>query len=163
MTHITLTSRPVEFSDIPAICGFPASLEELSFMFRNPAFPLTPAALQASINERRDSTVILVNDLVAGFANFYGCTPGESCSIGNVIVDPAQRGNGVAKFLIEAMIGIAIEKHRARSIKLVCFNSNVAGLLLYTKLGFKPCAIEERADPAGNRIAAIRMSLSAGG
>ncbi len=130
-------------------------------MFRNPTFPLTPEALSNSIRGREESTVVLTGETVAGFANFYGCIPGESCSIGNVIVDPAQRGKGVAKFLIETMIEIAVEKYRARAIKLVCFNHNTIGLLLYTKLGFKPFAIEERADPNGKRIAAIRMVLSA--
>ncbi len=129
-------------------------------MFRDPTFPLAPTALEASIRERQDSTVVMVDGIVAGFANFYGRTSGESCSIGNVIVDPVQRGKGVAKFLIETMVNIAIDKYGARSTKLVCFNHNIAGLLLYTKLGFKPFEIEERATPDGKRVAAIRMAVS---
>ncbi|NKB55812.1 MAG: GNAT family N-acetyltransferase [Alphaproteobacteria bacterium] len=163
MTNGTLTSRPVEDADIPILCGFPASLDELSFMFPNAAFPLTAEVLRNAITEREDSTVVCIDDAVAGFANFYGCATGESCSIGNVIVDPAQRGKGVARFLIGTMINIAAEKHRAKRVKLVCFNSNVGGLLLYTKLGFKPYAIEGRVDPQGARVAIIRMALSIDG
>jgi len=159
----TLTARPVEAADIPVICRFPANLEEISFMFRNPVFPLAPEALRASVAERRESTVVLADDAVAGFGNLYAVEPGESCSVGNVIVDPARRGQGVAQFLIETMIGIAANKFDARSVRLTCFNRNVGGLLLYTKLGFVPDAIEERTDPNGDRVAAIRMSYAVPG
>ena len=40
---------------------------------------------------------------------------------------------------------------------LVCFNRNVGGLLLYAIMGFEPYVIEAREDPAGSRVAAIRM------
>ena len=126
-------------------------------MFRDPAFPLRPEVLRNSIHEREASTVVLLNGAVAGFANFYDCKPGDRCSIGNVIVDPAQRGKGAARFLIEAMIGIAAEQYRAKTVSLVCFNRNVGGLLLYTKLGFAPYSVEERTNPDGARVAAIRM------
>ena len=55
------------------------------------------------------------------------------------------------------MIGIAADEYRARQVTLVCFNRNVGGLLLYTKMGFEPYVIEAREDPAGSRVAAIRM------
>lgn len=34
---------------------------------------------------------------------------------------------------------------------------NVIGLLLYSKIGFKPCDVEERKDNRGNRVALIHM------
>ena len=55
------------------------------------------------------------------------------------------------------MARIARTDYRAKRLNLVCFNRNIGGLLLYTKLGFEPYAIEERQDPQGSRIAAIRM------
>ncbi len=42
------------------------------------------------------------------------------------------------------MLRIARDKHQAAQVTLSCFNDNVAGLLLYPKLGFVPFAIEER-------------------
>tara|TARA_Y100000588_G_scaffold309019_1_gene333839 strand:- start:57 stop:437 length:381 start_codon:yes stop_codon:yes gene_type:complete len=121
---------------------------------------LQPDHLRTALRERDASTVVLVDGSVAGLANFYDCKPGESCSIGNVIVDPNRRGNGVARYLIETMIDIAARGNHARHVTLVCFNRNIGGLLLYTKPGFEPCAIEARKDPAGERVAAIRMRLS---
>ncbi len=158
MKRAELSWRPVAAEDVPLICRFPESAEELSYMFPKAAFPLAPEELRAAIDARGDSTVVLANGAPAGFANFYAT--GESCAIGNVIVDPKIRGQGVATFLIETMIGIAVEKHKARNVVLVCFHRNVVGLLLHTKLGFRPYAIEERTQQSGARTAIIRMTLS---
>ena len=152
-----LSHRPIRDEDISLICNFPANLEEVSFMFRNPAYPLPPERLRAALREREASTVALVDGSVAGLENFYDCKIGESCSIGNVIVDPKRRGLGVARYLIETMTGIAADEYCARQVTLVCFNRNVGGLLLYTKMDFEPYVIEAREDPAGSRVAAIRM------
>jgi ribosomal protein S18 acetylase RimI-like enzyme len=152
-----LSSRPVEAADIPTICSFPANLEEVSFMFPNAGYPLQQDVLEDSIRNRHASTVVLLNDAVAGFANFYDCKAGDSCSIGNVIVDPELRGKGIARFLVETMFGVAAHVFRAKRVELVCFNSNVGGLLLYAKLGFAPYAIERRTNSQGERVAAIRM------
>ncbi len=152
-----LSSRPVEPTDIASICSFPASLEEVSFMFPGAGFPLRPEILRDAIRDRHASTVVLSDGAVAGFANFYDCKTGDSCSIGNVIVDPAQRGKGVARYLIETMLGVASNAYQAKQVQLVCFNRNVGGLLLYAKLGFAPFAIEERSNHLGERVAAIRM------
>ena len=57
------------------------------------------------------------------------------------------------------MIGCAFSKHHAAEVTASCFNQNVAGLLLYPKLGFRPYAVEERQDKKGNRVALIHMRL----
>ena len=81
------------------------------------------------------------------------------CVSGNVIVSPAARGRGVGRYLIEQMIGLAFSKHQASEVTVSCFNQNVAGLLLYPKLGFRPYAVEERQDKKGNRTALIHLWL----
>jgi hypothetical protein len=68
----------------------------------------------------------------------------------------------VGKYLIETMATTALRKHAAREVRISCFNGNVAGLLLYTKLGFVPYAVEGRLDPAGARVALIHLRLSEG-
>ncbi len=40
-----LTHRPVGEKDIPLICGFPQSEDELFFLFPKAAFPLAPSQL----------------------------------------------------------------------------------------------------------------------
>jgi hypothetical protein len=56
------------------------------------------------------------------------------------------------------MMQIAREKYRVKTIHISCFNDNLAGLLLYSSLGFTPCEIEERIDHHGNKVALIHMT-----
>lgn len=153
-----LTYRAVDAKDISTICAFPQNEEELFFMFPKAEYPLTPVRIGAAIDERSDSTVVLADGQVAGFANFYRWETGGRCSIGNVVIDPTLRGKGVGRYLVECMIGLAVSRHRAHEITISCFNRNTFGLLLYSKLGFTPHGIEERMDYAGNRVALIHMA-----
>ncbi len=155
-----LTCRPVEEADIPLVCRFPQSERELFFMHPKASYPLTCKQLKEAIDERRDSTVVLSDNRVSGFANFYVCEPHERCTIGNVVVAPEHRGNGVGKHLIETMIQLAFDKHKVKLVQIACFHENVTGLLLYSKLGFAPFSIEERQDRQGGRVALIHMKLS---
>lgn len=155
-----LAYRPVQEADIPFICGFPQSEQELFFMYPSASYPLTTEQLTKAIEQRADSIVALLDDTVVGFANFHICEPGEKCAIGNVVVAPETRGQGVGRYLVDTMVQIAFAKHKAKEVQISCFNQNVAGLLLYQELGFKPVAIEERFDRHGNRVALIQMGLS---
>ncbi len=152
-----LTHRPVDQEDIQVICSFPQSEDELFFLFPKAKFPLTSSQLQEAIARRSDATVVELGGKVVAFANFYHWEAGGRCSIGNVIVSPEARGRGVARYLIEQMIGLAFSNHQATEVTISCFHLNVAGLLLYPKLGFQPYAVEERQDKKGNRVALIHM------
>jgi RimJ/RimL family protein N-acetyltransferase len=152
-----LTHRPVEEKDISIVCGFPQNEEELFFLFPNAVYPLTQTQLGDAIARRSDSTIVEADNQVVGFANFYKWDLGGRCSIGNVIVSPSVRGHGIGRYLINSMIKLALTEHQAREIGISCFNRNVIGLLLYSKLGFRPYDIEERKDLKGDRIALIHM------
>jgi RimJ/RimL family protein N-acetyltransferase len=128
-------------------------------MFPKAVWPLTVDQLSQAISQRFDSSVLLAGTDVVGFANYYKCESGVSCSIGNVIVSPLVRGKGAGRVLVETMTAMAFEKYQARQVEISCFNQNVTGLLLYTKLGFAPFAIEERTDAKNNRVALIHMRL----
>lgn len=156
---MNLSHRPVEEKDISIICGFPQNEDELFFLFPKASFPLAPSQLQEAIESRSDSTVVELSGTVSAFANFYCWETGGRCSIGNVVVSPEARGHGVGRYLIEKMIDLAVTKHGATEVGVSCFNSNVVGLLLYSKLGFQPYAVEERRDKRGNRVALIHMRL----
>lgn len=157
---MSVTFRTVQAQDIARICSFARTEEEQFFFFPAATWPLTEAQLQASVDKRSDSTVIEFDGVVVGFANFYKWEQAGTCTIGNVIVDPAIRGKGIGARLIEQMIDIARTRHQASEVTLSCFNSNVAGLLLYPKLGFVPYAIEERQDKQGRRLALIHLRLA---
>ena len=154
-----LTHREVRPEDVVRICSFPQTAEELYFLFPKAVHPLTPEQLGRAIAQRFDSTVALLHDRVCGFANFYVQEVSGTCAIGNVVVAPEAREKGVGKYLIETMSRKALLECRAEEVRISCFNGNVAGLLLYAKLGFVPFAVEPRLDPRGSRVALIHMRL----
>jgi ribosomal protein S18 acetylase RimI-like enzyme len=154
---LRLSHRPAKDSDIPLICAFPENAEELFYLFPKASFPLTPEQLAAAIAQRSDSTVVLLDGVVAGFANLYRWERGGLCSIGNVVVNPIARRRGVGRYLVETMVNIAFDKHEASEARISCFNGNVTGLLLYASQGFHPFEIEERGDRQGRRVALIHL------
>ena len=156
---MTLTYRPVSPKDIPLICRFPQNEDELFFLFPKAVFPLDEFQLERVIAERSDSTVVELDGKVVAFANFYRREVRGRCSIGNVMVSPAVRGQGIGRYLIECMTDLAFSIYHAAEVTVSCFNQNVAGLLLYPKLGFQPYEIEERKDRKGSRVALIHMRL----
>ena len=154
-----LAHRPVVESDLIVICTFPRNEDELFFAYPKATYPLTPSQLLEAVQRRSDSTVVEDDGNVVAFANFYRWKMEGCCSIGNVIVSPAARGKGVGRYLVERMIDLAFAKYRATEVTVSCFNRNVAGLLLYPRLGFHPYAVEERRDKSGSRVALIHMRL----
>ena len=154
---MSFTFRTAEERDIPRVCSFAQTEQDLFFFFPAATWPLTHEQLRESIAKRSDSTVIERDGQVVGFANFYLWETQGTCTIGNVIVDPEARGTGVGAALILHMIEIARSRHQAAEVTLSCFNSNVAGLLLYPKLGFVPFAIEARKNKLDERVALIHL------
>ncbi|MFJ7007204.1 GNAT family N-acetyltransferase [Pseudomonas putida] len=152
-----LTHRPIHPDDIPVICNLPQGPDELFYMFPKATYPFTPAQLSDAIAQRSGSTVVEGNGTVLAFANFYKAEHGGACALGNVVVAPAARGHGVARYLVTTMIDLARQQYAAREVWVSCFNHNTAGLLLYPQLGFTPFGIEERQGWDGTRVALVQM------
>ncbi|SIP88649.1 GNAT family N-acetyltransferase [Marinobacterium stanieri] len=150
--------REVREEDVPEICKLPTAQEELFYCFPKSVFPLAEETVRESILTRTDSTVIEAEGRIVAFANFYHWGS-EVCAIGNVVVKASHRGCGIARLLIRHMIELGFDKHGTNAIKVSCFNRNAAGLLLYAKLGFQPCAIEQRTDYNGERVALVHFQL----
>ncbi|MCC6074531.1 GNAT family N-acetyltransferase [Pseudomonas sp. GCM10022188] len=157
--NTALAFRPVHDADLAAICTFPRSPEELYYLAPRASFPLTPEQLAASIAQRSDSSVVCRGDEVLGFANIYKREAG-ACWVGNVAVAPQARRQGVARFLMHQMAGVAAERHGAGELRVSCFNTNTAGLLLYSRLGYTPFALEERLDGQQQPIVLIHLRLA---
>lgn len=152
-----LSYRPIKASDIDTICKLPQNAEELFFMFPKAKYPLTRDQLESAINHRLDSTAILYNEEIAGFANFYEKEENSYCSIGNVIITPKFRNKGIGTFLVQIMEKIAFEKYNITEMHISCFNTNTKGILLYSKLGYIPYDIEIRVNSQGESLALIKF------
>jgi ribosomal protein S18 acetylase RimI-like enzyme len=154
-----LTHRPVNEFDLKEIAQFPQNSRELFNMFPAGNYPLTVEQLQSAVTKRFESTVILSEEEVVGFANFYSLKDSISCAVGNVIVKPGKRGQGIGEHLTQTMVNIAVSKYSVKNIFISCFSDNFAGLLLYTKLGFKPFSIDSVKDPEGKIVPKINFQL----
>jgi ribosomal protein S18 acetylase RimI-like enzyme len=64
-------------------------------------------------------------------------------------VQPAERGRGVARLLMRALIGAAAAE--VEILQLTVVSTNQAALGLYAKLGFQPYGLEKRALKQGGR------------
>lgn len=157
LTHHIYSYRNVSESDLGIISNFPQNAEELFFMFPKAEYPFTLSQLKTAVGNRFDSTVALRDEEVVGFANFYEIKENQHCSIGNVIVNPKFRNQGIGEFLIKTMENIGIEKYNISEMHLSCFNTNTNGILLYSKLGYKPYAVEKWIDKENKPIALIEL------
>lgn len=155
--HMEIKIRNVQENDLKTICNFPQDEQELYFMFPKADYPLTVEQFENAIKNRFDATVILLNNEIAGFANFYEVKENHYCSIGNVIVSPHFRNHGIASSLITTMEHIGKEKYNISELHLSCFDTNTKGLLLYTKLGYKPYEIEKWINNANQVSALIKL------
>ena len=154
--------RDVTLEDFAKIAMFPSNPDELYYMFPQGIYPLSADQLREAAASRFCQTVITRDDEVIGYSNLYDVTNGETCYIGNVIINPHSRGTGAGSFLIQAMIQRAVEQYRVTRIHLICHNTNSAALLLYYKMGFKPEGLNPLIDHNGNKIAGIKMGIHIG-
>lgn len=152
-----LSFRSAQTNDLEKVCQLLQSEEELFFMFPKADYPLSVEQLQTVVENRSDSTILLLDNEIVGFANFYEVKNNEYCSIGNVIVSSNFRNKGIGSHLIKTMESIALSKYNTRKIHISCFNANTKGILLYSKLGYIPYEIEERVDKGNQKVALIKM------
>lgn len=152
-----ITFRAVEERDYEEICLLPQNEEELFFMFPKAKYPLSINYLEESLQNRYEATVFLLNKKIVGYANYYELEEKQYCSIGNVVVSPLHRGKGIGEFIINTMEHIGTEKYDISEFHLSCFNMNTNGILLYTKLGYRPYTIDKWINTENKPIALIKM------
>ncbi|SMH59595.1 GNAT family N-acetyltransferase [Azospirillum agricola] len=162
MTHPPriVGDRPLTDADIPTVCGFPRNAEELYFLFPRATWPLTPGQVRASLAERRDPTVAILDGQAVGYANFVAFEEGRTTSLGNLAVDPRRRRQGIAEHLVRTMMERAFSVHDLPEMTLSCFNTNTPGLLLYAKLGMTPIGLTTHVAPWGDTVALLKLRMT---
>lgn len=144
--------------DFEAISQLVSTPAELYQIFPRASFPLDTLQLQKLMTERHALTAVIENGKLIAFANLYNVQPGISAFIGNVVVAKAMRGRGVGRSLINYMNTLCINQFHAIP-HLSVFNFNTAAILLYSKLGFTPYAVEARVDIDNNPVALLHLKL----
>jgi ribosomal protein S18 acetylase RimI-like enzyme len=152
-------SRGAKEEDFEMIARFPQDRKEAFYMYPRGSYPFSPDQLYEVSLTRAIPTVILKDDEIVGYANVYDWAEGESCWLGNVIINPIFRGKGAGKHLIEVLKNRAKEELNVEEVNLVCHNINTNALLFYNKLGFKPYDFKTILDYENNEIAGIVMKV----
>ena len=156
---MTFSHRTLEGEDAGTICGFSQSAEELFFAFPKATFPLTPDVLLAAARLRFEPTVVLHHGVVVGYANFIKVKEKGFCAIGNLMVHPDHRRQGIASYLVKIMTRKAFETYCARFVRAACFSHNQAAYQLYHGLGFKPGEMEQRVTADGTPVLLVNLYL----
>ncbi|QJD82671.1 GNAT family N-acetyltransferase [Cohnella herbarum] len=149
--------RDATLSDFHRIASFPRNRDELFYMYPKGNYPLTAEQLTAAATERKSLTVVTDSNEVVGYSNLYDVNAGVDCWIGNVIVCSESRGTGAASYLIQAMLNRAAVEHQAKTVNLVCHNTNTRALLFYHKLGFTPFDLRIIESYDQGKIAGVGM------
>ncbi|MFZ5602614.1 MAG: GNAT family N-acetyltransferase [Pseudomonadota bacterium] len=144
--------RPARVDDLAVVATFPQTSDELFYVHPVAQFPLTAEQLLPNFQNRKGNTVIESSGAVVAFANYISVTEQGDATIGNVVVDPARRGGGFGKALLEFLMQNAAQQYGCRRALIPCFNENTPGLLFYQRLGFVPCAYEPRVKPDGRTV-----------
>jgi len=156
-----IDTRQLQATDFEAIGSFAQSAEELFYIAPSASYPWRADKFAEAIAERLSNTVFTDFGAIVGFANFYDLEPGEKAFIGNVIVNPSFRRQGLGRHILQHMMELAFTEHHFREVHLSCFSSNTPALLLYRKLGFKSYGIEQRTDYKNESVALVNFKLSA--
>jgi len=130
--------------------------KEVHYVFPTASYPISGEQIRAITDSRKNNTVLLLEDNFVGFANLYSIVPGESCFIGNIIIDPYYREKHAAVFLMQHMIEIAKEKYNIKELNAMCWAENTPGILFYHKNDFSPREIKLHISE-GNEIPVLHM------
>lgn len=156
LTKPGLICRPAQAADFAAIACFQQEAAEPSYAWPKSAYPLSTRQLGNDAAQQSDITVVERDGKIIAYADFHPWREGL-CVIGNFLVAPQARGQGVARHLLDYMESLAVHKHGAREIRAACFNPNTAGLLFCMRAGFHVFDSEEGQDKDGERLSLIHL------
>ncbi len=139
-----ISFRNINKSDYREVCSFFSNKRELNYTFPKTSYPFDARQLQNIISTRSEATMLLLNEIPAGFADLYNITNGKECFIGNFVISKHCRKMGLSKVLLEEMIHKGITLYNVQKICIHCWCENTAALLLYEKFCFKPVEIVVR-------------------
>lgn len=164
-----ISFRAATKADLTELLNFPLNEKELFYFFPSASYPLTVEQIEKQLSERHDSTVMLDNNAlvdfalstknIIGFANFYNVENRNIAFIGNVIIRPDKRGQGLGQKMVKAMVHSGFEQLKLKEVHLSCYNQNTSALLFYKQLGFTPYAIEAKKDFNNQPTALIHLKI----
>jgi RimJ/RimL family protein N-acetyltransferase len=143
-----LTLRTVKDSDLEALLLFPKSTLELFYFSPSASTPFNLLQLKKIIKQQqRESIVLEHNKQLLGFANFQPIKQYNIAFIGNLIIHPNKRKQGLGYYFLSHLIAKGFQELQLKEIHLSCYQTNTNALSLYANLGFQVYAEEQRYVP----------------
>jgi len=135
-----LKLRPFDHRNLSTLLSWIKSERELR-MWAGETFPTLPneRTFRTHLNRQRVKAYQAEDQSgrFMGYAELVGRTGGDGI-ICRVIVDPARRGMGLGKDLVELLSEEAFRKVRFKRLLLNVFTFNTPALRCYRSLGFRP-------------------------
>lgn len=156
---MTVAFRPAAEADYPAICALVPTEDELFLVYPRGRHPFSVDQVAALAKSRHALTVAVDGDDVIGFANLYDLIPATSVFIGNVVIAPPRRREGLGRRLTQYMLDLAFNVYPVPEARLSVFSHNAPALRLYAGLGFEPYGLEWRQHPRGEDWLLLHMRL----
>ena len=151
--------RPTQSSDLKQILYFNLDRTELFYFSPSIHYPLTLEQLQQLLSKSHESTTMLEDKKIIGFANFYNVVKHNIGFIGNIIISPEKRRQGFGKKLIQSTLDSGFNQLQLKEIHLSCYKTNKAALELYSQLGFRVYAQEVRKDENNSTTELFHLKL----
>ncbi|MBI3792855.1 MAG: GNAT family N-acetyltransferase [Gemmatimonadetes bacterium] len=154
--HAPVSIRAARAADLPAIGALGALLVAEHHDFDAQRFLAASAATPAGYADylgtqlARPDVLVLVADLAGAVVGYcyagleptdYMALRGPAGAVYDVVVDPAARGRGIGRQLMEATLA-ALRDRGAPRVVLSTAARNAAAQRLFTRLGFRPTMIE---------------------
>lgn len=151
--------RAVRPEDHRRLVEFVAGRKEQFLVFPGSRHPFSVRQFAALLEQRIEPTVLLVDEQVAGFGCLYKLRAPRSVYIGNVMIDPDRRGQGLGRRMVLQLIDVAFRRYEVEQVRVSIFAHNTGALLACTRGGFRPYAVRERLDPNGNPVALLHLRI----
>ncbi|ACS87688.1 GNAT family N-acetyltransferase [Musicola paradisiaca] len=155
-----LAFTPQDYYRLPRWINTP----ELNMLWGGPTydFPLTEAQIAAHLaNPQFVPYLFKHHRQLVGFIEISRVEP-RHCRLCRVFIDPAHRGRGLARVMLQEAIRQAAQRFGARVISLAVFTHNHAALHCYRSLGFKTYMVEQSTrqfDGHALELARMRLTL----
>jgi len=133
-----LTVRPARPRDAEAVADLLHTAPDLAQVSPDETFPLTPETVRHWIEKRRAGYVLERRGKVMGYAELVDdAREPDRVWIGHMMVAPSQRGLGLGRKLVQALLEVAERDRDAAEIAISAFEDNVRALRCYRGCGFR--------------------------
>ena len=142
-----LMVRPARPADAEAVAGLIRTAQDLAQVSPDETFPLSEATVRHWIEQRRAGYVLEQRRRIVGYAELVeDARESDRVWIGHMMVTPNQRGLGLGRTLVAALLRVAERDRDAHEVAISAFEDNERALRCYRGCGFRDRATHRVGD-----------------